>query len=206
MAIEDIKRIANKLDFHESLNKSLDNVHITKLFSLVFNGTENGSLTRAFIAGKKIKPFDAQLHSHTYDLRITPIRGMVRHHVADMNSNAPDQMISLYEYKSPLNGGNGLKYLRDTSITVKDYIIPIGSSIALNSTDIHTISCGKGAIWIVEELGFKTDTSLVLGNPFTTEGLYSEPKQYQINDAHQLLKSEIGKIIINHELTVHAGK
>lgn len=178
----------------ETLSKSMGDTHIKDNFSLVFGGTENGMLTRAFLANKKIKPYEAQLHSHRYDLKITVIKGEVKHHVAEFSDFKGNKM-SLFEYKSPLNEGNGLKFIDDVFVDIKEYTIPIGSSIFLKHDEIHTISCSKGSIWIVEELGFKSDKSEVLGVPFIIEDLYNKPEQYQINDNYQLLKKYITKIL-----------
>ena len=52
----------------------------------------------------------------------------------------------------------------------------------------------------LEEQGFETDSSRVLGVPFVTEGLYNEPKSFQVNDNCQLVTREIKKMILNYEL------
>lgn len=43
---------------------------------------------------------------------------------------------------------------------------------------VHSVSCSKGSMWVVQELGFQDDSSTVLGTNFSTEGLYNEPKQF----------------------------
>jgi hypothetical protein len=57
----------------------------------------------------------------------------------------------------------------------------------------------KNAIWIVEEQGFKVDSSRVLGIPFATTGLYNPPSSFQINDNYQLLTREIKKSLIEYQ-------
>lgn len=186
----------------ESIKMSMDNVHHDNLFSLVIKGTEPGKLTRAFIANSEIEPYDVQLHSHRYPIKLTVIKGKVMHHLA-FRSEIQDfhtTSLSEFKYKSPLNGGSGLSYLKEGNFILKDINLPIGSSIEMDENEIHSVSCSKGSIWIVEEKGFKTDESVVLGVPFTTEGYYTEPRQFQINDNVQLVAKEIKKIILDYEL------
>lgn len=183
----------------ESLDKSIADCHIEGLFSLVVGGTENGNLTRIFYATNKIKPFQAQLHSHCYDLKIGVIHGVFDHHVAypvnpeDINPS----LVTLkeYEYKSPLNGGNGLKSVGVSKYSLESAKVPVGGELYLEFSDIHTVSCSKGSMWIVQEQGFVTDSSIVLGVPFVTEGLYNAPKQYQVNDVYQLVLSKLRKVV-----------
>lgn len=184
----------------ESLKLSMNDVHHKGLFSLVIGGVEFGKLTRVFIANEKIKPFEVQLHSHRYPIRLTTIKGKIKHFAAFRSEVVDCHTVSLseFDYKSPLNGGNGLKYLQETNVIIKDYILPIGASLEMTENEIHTVSCSKGSIWIVEELGFKTDKSQVLGVPFITDGLYQEPKSFQVNDNHQLVKKEVAKILLDY--------
>lgn len=181
----------------EILNKSLNDVHVKGLFSLVVNGSENGNLTRIFIAHKKIKPFDAQLHSHRYPIKIGVIKGNIKHHIANLSNTASCDTLTMpfHEYRSPLNGGNGLKFKGSVGVKLKDFDLPMGSCLSMSEREIHTISCSKGSIWIVQEQGFKKDYSEVLGVPFITENLYNEPKQFQINDNYQLVLKHIKKLI-----------
>lgn len=183
---------------HE-LGLSIDNCHAKGLFSLVFNGTEFGKLTRAFIASKKVRPFDVQLHNHTYDLSITVIKGQVMHHTATLGK---DILIPNYEYKSPLNGGNGLTFVGTKSIDMNTYHLPTTSKIFLHANEYHTVSCSKGSIWIVQEHGFQSKSSNVLGSPFTTDGLYPAPSMYQINDRVQLLGNALKEHLNYHAKTV----
>jgi len=185
----------------ETLNLSMKDVHHKGLFSLVIGGTEFGNLTRVFIADESIKPFEVQLHSHRYPIRLTVLKGNVRHYSATDKLTIDCDTISLssFKYKSPLNGGDGLSYLKEVNVSLKDYTIPIGASLEMSENEIHTVSCKKGSIWIVEEKGFKTDSSIVLGVPFITDDLYNEPLPFQINDKHQLVKKEIAKIILSYE-------
>lgn len=200
--IEYLRRIKKLIDNPdpEALVKSLRDVHVKGLFSLVIDGTDNGKLTRVFIAKNKVSPMDIQLHSHRYGIRLTPLKGVVTEYVFTENKDVGNSCqktikTSLFEYKSPLNGGNGLKYVDSVYGTVESQIIPIGSSTFMQGDDIHTISCSKGSIWIVEEKGFSTERSLVLGTPFKTEELYNEPKQYEVNDNHQFVREALNEII-----------
>lgn len=185
----------------ESLNKSLRDVHVKDLFSLVINGTEHGKLTRIFIANNKIKPQQIQLHSHRYGIKLTPLFGEVLEHsfVESEGGFADTFKSSLFEYKSPLNGGNGLKYKDEINGYVFTQTLPIGSTTEMQGDDIHTISCSKGSVWIVEELGFETDRSLVIGVPFVTDNLYKEPKQFEVNDNFQKVKCILKDIINSYE-------
>lgn len=172
----------------EILAMSLDQCHADGLFSLVFSGIESGKLTRAFIAKKGIKPFEVQLHSHRYDLIITVLKGEFRHHTAAA-SDPQDGLVLVDEfiYLSPLNGGNGLELIGQSSLILDDYLVPATGCIKLAAEDIHTVSCTPGTIWIVEELGFVQDSSFAYGKNFITENLYLKPSQYQINDAVQVV-------------------
>ena len=195
---EQILELIDNVDI-KVLSKSMDNVHAKGLFSLVIDGSEFGKLTRVFIAKKKIKPFDVQLHTHCYPLTLTVIKGGVKHHIANetfVKSKRTASKISKFQYQSPLNKGKGLEYNEHTYINVRDHILPIGCSTHLEIDDIHTVSCSKGSIWMVEEEGFKINTSKVLGVPFVVNKLYTTPKSYQINDNLQLLRGEI-KLILN---------
>jgi hypothetical protein len=58
----------------------------------------------------------------------------------------------------------------------------------------------KDIIERLMELGFKVESSKVLGVPFITEGLYKEPKSFQINDNHQLVKKEVAKILLDYDV------
>lgn len=186
----------------DSLKLSMNDTHHKGVFSLVIDGTEFGKLTRVFIANNKIEPYKVQLHTHRYPLKLTVIKGNITHHLAYATSEFTNGSISLSEfsYKSPLNGGDGLKYINETNVFIQSHPLPIGSSIFLGNSDYHTMSCSKNSIWIVEEMGFVTDSSKVLGVPFIVDGLYNEPKGYQINDNVQLVAKEIKKIILDYEL------
>lgn len=187
----------------ETLKLSMNDVHHKGLFSLVIDGTEFGKLTRVFIADAKLKPFEVQLHTHRYPIRLTTIKGQVKHVVATEtdNINAETVQLSEFNYRSPLNGGNGLTYSKETNVIIKDYILPIGASLEMTANEYHTVSCSKGSMWIVEEQGFVLDSSKVLGVPFITEGLYNEPKSFQVNDMFQLFKNEIGTILFDYQRT-----
>ena len=160
----------------EALLKSRANVHADGLYSIVFEGTENGRLKRAFIATKDIDPFDIQLHTHCHPLMLTTLKGSVRHHKAMIrNSLDANMSIDEYTYRSALRYGEeaaGLVLEGSRSISLNDYLLPHGSSIYLKEDDIHTVSCDQGSIWVVEELGFRTDESKMYGVPFETITMY----------------------------------
>lgn len=191
----------------EALEMSLADCHVKGVFSLVIDGDRDengnlirGTLTRVFIATKKIKPFDIQMHSHRYNLTIGVVSGSFTHHIADecrISQSSTENIVTTkkYEYKSPLNGGSGLKYIGKSRHKLSSYSIPIGAEISLPCDLIRTVSVSKGTIWIVKEGGFRTDSSVVLGVPFQTEGLYNAPKQYQINDMFTLVKEKLEKVI-----------
>jgi len=199
--LEYFKKILGYLDNpnNESLNLSLDNVHHKGLFSLVIDGTENGKLTRIFIATEKIKPYKIQLHSHRYPIKLTALSGEILHHTLTTSNTVNDFFeTSVFKYHSPLNGGEGLSYVHDSLITTKDCYIPMGTSLFMDENDVHTVSCKKDSIWVVEEGGFLKDHSLVYGIPFIVDGLYTQPKQYQVNDNVQKVKKILKKIINNY--------
>jgi hypothetical protein len=174
-----------------AINKSLANVHAKGLFSLVAEGAENGKLLRIFIADTKIRPFDIQLHSHRYSINLIPIKGCVKQHIA-----TPGKIeMPMYKYHSFLNGGDGLKFQRTGKFNIQEMFIPKAAVLHMDEDEIHTISCTRGSMWIVEELGFKRDFSFVLGVPFIVEGLYTEPPMFQINDKAQLVLQEINGIL-----------
>jgi hypothetical protein len=199
--LERILTIINSEIPKETLEKSMDNVHCKGLFSLVINGTEDGKLTRVFIAHKKIKLGQVQFHTHRYDLNLTVLKGEFMHHTATL-CDPLDMSIEMdsFTYQSPLNGGVGLSGGGLTSKELKSYMMPIGSTVYIDHEELHTVSVNKGCIWVVEELGFKTKISQVWGVPFTVDGLYNPPKQYQINDNHQLVKKTINEIASHYKM------
>jgi hypothetical protein len=186
----------------DSLNLSMADTHHNGMFSLVINGTEFGKLTRVFIADTDLLPYEVQLHTHRYPIRLTTIKGNIKHFVAYRSDVVDCHTVSLSEfnYKSPLNGGNGLSYEKETNVIIKDYHLPIGSTLQMTENEFHTVSCDKGSIWIVEEQGFVNDFSRVLGVPFITDGLYNPPATFQVNDKCQLVAKEIKKLILDYEL------
>lgn len=199
--MELFQRILDKLQTpnNESLKMSMNHCHVRGMFSLVVDGDEFGKLTRIFIAENKLKPFEVQLHTHRYPIRLTTIKGDINHHNAVKDEKGLISM-SEYAYKSFLNGGSGLEYVGETKVNCFDYKLPIGSTVTLGTEDYHTMSCSKGSIWIVEELGFETQESSVLGVPFVLDGLYSEPAMFQINDKCQVVIRELKKILENYRL------
>lgn len=177
----------------ESLELSMNHVHGVDIFSLVIRGTEFGKLTRIFISDRKLKPIDVQYHTHTYPLIITALKGVIVHHNATIEKHGV--CLPLYEYKSPLNGGSGLSYMKDVKVELSDHVLPVGSITEMNYDDFHTMSCSKGSMWMVEELGFQSNKSLVLGMPFITDGLYKKPEMFQINDMSQRVLTEVRKLV-----------
>lgn len=184
----------------ESLDMSIADCHIKGTFSLVVDGTEHGKLTRVFIATKKINPFDIQFHSHRYGLKIGVIHGVFDHHIASEVGSADiinGNVVKLksYEYKSPLNGGTGLTSTGESLWELDSYKIPVGGEIYLPSQQIHSVSCKKGSIWVVQELGFGDDSSVVLGTDFSTEGLYNKPEQFQVNNMYEQVLNKLKKLV-----------
>lgn len=184
----------------DSLDMSIADCHIKGCFSLVVGGTEHGKLTRVFIATKKINPFDIQFHSHRYGLKIGVIHGAFDHHIASevgstsiFNGNVVK--LKSYEYKSPLNGGTGLTYTGDSLWELDSYKIPVGGEIYLPVQQIHSVSCKKGSIWVVQEQGFNCDSSVVLGTDFSTEGLYNKPEQFQVNNMYEQVLKHLKKLV-----------
>lgn len=177
---------------------SLADVHAKGLFSLVIAGTESGNLTRVFIATKKLKPFQAQLHTHRYDILLGVVRGRFQHHLAEKTMLGGVE-VTEYSYRSPLNGGAGLSSVGECRVNLIDYVAPQGSLIEVGHDVFHTVSCSKGAIWVVQEQGFVKEESRVLGIPFVTEGLYNKPEQFSINDHHQTVLREINQIVKDFE-------
>lgn len=180
----------------EAIKKSLQDVHSKNVFSLVLDGEENGKLLRVFICDKKLKPFEVQLHSHRYGINLYPIAGNIIQHVA-----IPGNQLQMptYRYKSFLNGGNGLSFMGVGNYNITSHQAPVGSKIHMSENEVHTMSCSKGSIWMVEELGFAREDSIVLGVPFTVEGLYRQPDMFQINDKCQTVLKHITELIKNFE-------
>ncbi len=184
-----------------SLKLSLKDVHGDYIFSLVVDGTEPGKLTRIFIAGKTLLPFEVQFHSHRYQIKLTTIKGDITHHRAfEFDDNVfyneyQQTRISKYKYESALNGKGTLTYLGETAIQCKDYKMPPGSQIKLSASAFHTMSVSKGSMWIVEELGYEKDSSEVLGIPFQTHGLYNKPTILEIHITGANVLRELRNIV-----------
>jgi hypothetical protein len=183
----------------ETLEMSLADCHIKGVFSLVIGGSEHGRLTRVFIATKKIEMGDIQLHSHRYPLTITTLTNGFTHHIATIGGVLSPLGASSFIYKSPLNGGHGLECGGYQWFDLESTNYPAGVVASLNYSDIHTVSCKKGTMWVVEEHGFNTDSSVVLGVPFKTDGLYNAPKQFQINDMFDKVRSQLKFLIGSYE-------
>lgn len=178
----------------EVKQKSIDNCHVPGLFSLVIDGQEDGKLTRVFISREQIELGDVQYHDHRYGLCLTPLTKGVTHHLMSIDGSGSTVM-PLFEYKSFLNGGGGTRYLYDVNIKSHQHDMMPGSFSRLTHGQVHTISCKKNSVWVVEETGFEKDHSHFLGVPFATEGLYTAPGQYMINDMCQLVLNKINGLI-----------
>jgi len=185
-----------------TLDLAMNHVHARGVFSLVIKGEEHGKLTRVFISSGKIKPFDVQLHTHRYPIKITVLKGKITHHLAEIvyEDEPSDMTISKFTYRSFLNGGKGLEYDEEVRVKIREFIIPVGSVIELGVFDYHTMSCSKDSMWIVEEMGFDVDESKVLGIPFIVDGLYEKPAMFQINDKIQVVRNEIKKLVETYKL------
>lgn len=194
-----LKNFEQKLIKPKAIDMSLNNVHCVGLFSLVVEGEEHGKLLRVFIAHKKIKAGQIQYHSHRYPIKLTVLSGEVVNHVAIPNDGVDDLgnvvKMDVFKYQSPLNQGNGLSFVDSAHFDLSENTVPKGCSIHMSSSEIHTVSCAKGSVWIVEEQGFQKDSSIVLGVPFTTENLYQKPEQFQINDNWQLVRNRLDQIL-----------
>ena len=199
MLFDEVYKMMLNVD-KQSLDMSLQDCHVEGCFSLVVGGTEHGKLTRVFIATKKIKPFDIQFHSHRYNLKIGVIHGVFEHHIAledTTQSYYANKSVKLksYEYKSPLNGGNGLTETGSSNWNLKSYKVPVGGEMYLPHDLVHSVSCSKGSMWVVQELGFQDDSSTVLGTDFATEGLYRKPEQFQVNNMYEQVLSKLKKLV-----------
>lgn len=184
----------------EALIKSISNCHAKGIFSLVINGTENGKLTRVFVATEDLNHGDVQYHTHRYNLLLTPLTKSIIHYVAEVGDRIiSNNYINEYSYRSFLLGGNGLNFLRSTKATFHNYALVPGTIVDIDHMEFHTMSCKKGDAWIVEEKGFRADMSFVLGTPFISEGLYTAPLQYQINDMCQLVLQRLNQLILSFE-------
>lgn len=185
----------------ESLNLSLHNTHHKGVFSLVIDGLEFGKLTRIFISNHEIKPNTVQLHTHRYPIRITAIKGDIKQHRAYPTEieDSYSTQLSVFRYDSPINGGNGLSYLKEGFFILKDHSFPVGSSMQMNEDEFHTMSCSEGSIWVVEEQGFKKDYSMVLGIPFTTNNFYTKACPLIIQQSVDLVSTELGILIDSYQ-------
>lgn len=202
--IEFFKRISSLLEEKnkESLKLSMNKVHHPGLFSLVINETTFGKLTRIFIANKKINPFEIQIHTHRYPIKLTAIKGNIKHVVALKSETDPFTLsVAEFDYKSPMNGGEGLKYVEDVNLLVVENTLPAGSSIYLSAEDRNTVYCSKDSMWIVEECGFKTDKSKVYGIPFETKDMYKKATKTQIKENYNKVKKEINSILFAFNVT-----
>lgn len=182
---------------NKSLKLSRANTHLKGIFSLVIDGNDFGQLTRIYIVDREINPYEVQLHTHRYPISITTIKGNIRHHIATPASETDTGSIQIseFEYRSPLNDGDGLTYSKESNVVLNDYWIPPFTKISLSEDDFHTISCSSDSIWIIEEKGFKTDFNRVLGVPFETDNLYDIPEKHIIETYRLRVTKEIKRIL-----------
>ena len=140
--MKSIFKIAHELVHDENitwdtLDLSMADVHHKGLYSIVIGGTEHGELTRVFIATEKIEPYALKLHSHTYDLRLGVIKGVFQHFQAvecGEGAKGPGSIyLDKYEYKSPLNGGNGLKYIKRAPYSIMNHYVPPSGEVFFDS-------------------------------------------------------------------------
>ncbi len=207
--LEYLKQILSYLDNPdpEALKLSMADTHHEGIFSLVVNGTEFGKLTRVFIALEDLKPNEVQFHTHRYPITLTVLKGQIDHHTAQETDGSFDDSLgqqvvelSKYKYLSPLNGGKGLEYVSDEHYRLKSYVLPLSSRFSIETDEFHTMSCSKGSMWVVEEHGFQTASSEVLGVPFVLDDLYNPPKSFQINDLTQKVRRVLKEMILDFEL------
>lgn len=199
-----IFKIAHELVHNENilwdtLDLSMADVHHKGLYSIVIGGTEHGELTRVFIATEKIEPYALKLHSHTYDLRLGVIKGVFQHFQAvecgEGAKGTGSINLDKYEYKSPLNGGSGLKFIKRAPYSITNHYVPPSGEVFLDSSIIHTVAVEPGTMWIIKECGKKTETSIVLGEKFTTENLYTKINRNEISDIFIKLKKCLDVIV-----------
>ncbi|WZE63552.1 hypothetical protein PANI_CDS0032 [Maribacter phage Panino] len=185
-----------------ALNLSMNNVHYKGMFSLVIQGSEFGKLKRVFIAGEELREHEVQFHTHRYPITLTVLKGTVRHHTATPTQDTDQSVVSLsiWDYLSPLNGGVGLTYHGEGGFKLDDYSLPETSTIYIEPHEYHTMSVSKGAIWVVEEYGFETEGSKVLGVPFILDDLYTKPKSFQTYGMFQRVKKQLKSLINNFDL------
>lgn len=199
-----LQHIVNTLeggDTKQTYEQSLANVHYPGMFSLVISGEEHGKLTRIFIADKKLKPFGVQLHTHRYPLTLTAIQGEITQITARRCNPSASDVVNMneYNYESYLTGGKGLTFSRYGTYQISQFNLPPGSSIDMGTSNFHTMSCSRLAMWVVEEHGFTEQTSKVLGVPFVQDGLYMQPLQYQVTDKIQAVLKAIKPILQQYQ-------
>lgn len=181
-----------------SFGLSRGNTHLKGIFSLVIDGEDFGQLTRLYIVDRKIEPFAVQLHTHRYPIILTTIKGEILHHEAKpiLNTNEEGIQLSEFEYRSPLNKGNGLTYAKESKVKLNEYRIPHFAKVHISEFEFHTVSCSEDSIWIIQEQGFKTEFNRVLGVPFETENLYDVPSKETVKKYAKRVIKEI-ELIIN---------
>jgi hypothetical protein len=180
----------------KSLKMSLANCHAEGLFSLVFSGTESGNLVRAFIAYKEVEAGKIALHSHKYPIKLTTLTTGITHHVATVHDNHKGHIsLPKYRYNSSGMGPDRFEHLGNSLITLNDYSIPIGAMIYMEHHQIHTVSCKKGSMWIIQEKGMKEDTSQFLGYPFEQCNLYRKALDKEILESSTYVHNALNNLI-----------
>ena len=171
----------------ETLEMSLVNCHAEGLFSLVLNG-EPGTLTRVFIATESIRMGDVALHSHKYMLTITPLTVGLTHH----------KVVPGYDLKAPMylydSDKKELTFKHMKAYSLKSYALPLGSSATFDAEQIHTISCAKNTMWVVEEKKFHPLSKItkVLGMPFDVpDTFYNRPTESEITHFYNVVKYQV---------------
>ena len=151
--------------------------HHPELASIVIDDS-GPFMTRAFIAADATGLKTVAPHSHRTSIKITLLRGLVRHDIIDTTRDGGMGDAVAHTYESKLLGGAGLGQGFETSWDFRDrqVLSHPGDWIVLNYRDVHTVSWTEGSIWVVEEGPLMTDrTRVVLRDgldEFTTENMY----------------------------------
>lgn len=181
----------------QNIDMSLKNTHVKGMYSIVLNIDNDGNLFRVFYATEEIKPYEIALHEHRYSLTLGFIDGCIKQHslIETYTEVCTCERIGLpvFEYETPLKGGNGLTYIKDIFTYIISTDMPLYSSVYLNADDAHTISCTKGSMWIVaeERPRYNKNYSYVYGKPFTTDGLYDKISDEEYNNIFNLIKDKL---------------
>jgi hypothetical protein len=192
----------------ELYTMSRADVHARELYSIVLKQHDDGRLTRAFVAMGEVKPFDIQLHTHAYNIDITAVNGLIRHHIAipaSLNAGKPcivkpSVRMPVYNYRSMLREETvENRFVQDghAVLHVEDYYLPPGGSIYLYSTDIHTVSCSAKSIWIIEEGNRETEDTKFYGIPFHKGTMYRslDDSPREVDMCVRYLRTELERMV-----------